>query len=99
VVNNDGQDRGQALGFGVIEHEGVPDAHQVAQEAEGHERIARALVLQQDVQECGAAFALDFEEEVGMSGAEAFVDEACGLELEGRPIQALAQRWRQDGGL
>jgi hypothetical protein len=53
VMQDDGEDGRKPLGLWVIAPVRLPNADQVAQHTEGHERLAAALVLEQDVEQGG----------------------------------------------
>jgi hypothetical protein len=89
VVNHYGNDRRQALRFGVLEQEGVPDANDVAKQPKGHEWVVRALVLEQHINECPLAITSNAEKQIRLTAAEALIDEGRRLQLQRIPVEAL----------
>lgn len=88
MVNHDRNDGGQAYGSRLGDQKRVPDSHEITQQPKRHEGIARALMLEKDVEVRLAAVTMDREEQVGMPLAEPLIDEArqylnnasCGLD-------------------
>jgi hypothetical protein len=71
VVQDHGEDGRQPLALGLVGQEPVPDPKHVAQEPERHDRVAAALVLDEQVDERGtvAAAKRRLEQEVGVAAA------------------------------
>jgi hypothetical protein len=88
MVEDDGDDGGEAFGVRGVGEEPVPEANDVAEHAEGHEEVFRALVLQEDEEEGVAAIARYGEDDVGVELGEVFVDDADGLAAERSPVEA-----------
>ena len=96
MVNHDRKDRGQAFAFGVFDQEGLPDPHQVSQQPEGHERLGRALMLEQNIEVRLTTLTAEREQHVRLAPAEPLIDEAGRLQLERAPVDATRELRRQD---
>ncbi|MFT3769060.1 MAG: hypothetical protein QM820_26770 [Minicystis sp.] len=95
MVDDDGQDGRQLLRLGVLGEVVVPDAQDVAEQPQDHERLDAALVLVQDVDARFLAPDADGVEHVRVPEAERLVDEGAGHHFERGPIDARGDGRRQ----
>jgi hypothetical protein len=94
----DGQrDHGrQSPGARVVAQVLIPDAGDVPEHAEGHERVVAALVLGQQVDVGITAVKGGGEQQVGVAPFEGFVDEAGGHRGEPGQVEAGGQVLGED---
>jgi len=81
VVDHDRQERRQPFAVRVLPRKPSQILTRVAQQPEGHERIARTLVFEQYVEVRPSPVAEDHEQQVCLS----LVDEARGLQFQRAP--------------
>jgi hypothetical protein len=82
MVEHDRDDDGQASGPAVLPEMVVPGVEHVAQQAQAHEALGLALVLEQQIEVRGFPGQAYAKQQIRETRAQLIVDEARGLRLQ-----------------
>src|SRR5436190_109619 len=96
-MNDDGNDGRHLPRARILAEPRFPDANDIAQHPERHERVDGALVLDEHVEKHVSSVERRREEKVAMNFAELLVHEARGLESERARVDGLDELWSQGG--
>ena len=95
VMEQNGHDRRQLAGVAMLSMEGAPDVHLIFEQAQGHEGLHLALMLEEQVDtDLGALTQVGRIEKVGDAGGELTVHEAAREQFECAPVDVT----RHGGG-